>query len=52
MEEYGALFYTFCIAVCMSLGALGIFVWTVLTDQWDDVEEPKYRFLQKELNDE
>ena len=52
MEENGALFYTFCIAVCMSLGALGIFIWTVLSDQWEDVEEAKYRFLQKELNDE
>lgn len=52
MSEYGALFYTFCIAACMSLAALAIFIWSVLSDQWEDVEEAKYRFLQKELNDE
>jgi len=52
MEENGALFYTFCIALCMSLGALGVFVWSVLSGQWDDVEDTKYRFLEKEMNDE
>jgi cbb3-type cytochrome oxidase maturation protein len=52
MSEYSALFYTFCISVCMSLGALAIFIWSVLSGQWEDVEEAKYRFLQKELSDE
>jgi cbb3-type cytochrome oxidase maturation protein len=52
VNEYSALFYAFSIAICMSLGALGIFVWSVLSDQWEDVEDGKYRFLQRELNDE
>jgi cbb3-type cytochrome oxidase maturation protein len=52
MEESGALFYTFCIALCMSLGALAVFIWSVLSDQWEDVEAVKYRFLEKEMHDE
>jgi cbb3-type cytochrome oxidase maturation protein len=52
MEEVGVLFYTFCIALCMSLGAFAVFIWSVLSNQWDDVEDVKYRFLEKELNDE
>jgi cbb3-type cytochrome oxidase maturation protein len=52
MGENGALLYTFCIAVCMGLGALGVFIWTVLSGQWEDVEDIKFRFLEKELNDE
>jgi cbb3-type cytochrome oxidase maturation protein len=52
MEENGALLYAFCIAICMSLGALGIFVWSVLSDQWEDAEESKYRFLEKEMDND
>jgi cbb3-type cytochrome oxidase maturation protein len=36
----------------MSLGALAIFIWTVLSGQWEDVEESKYRFLEREMSDE
>lgn len=52
MEDNAELFYTFCIALCMSLGALAVFVWSVLSGQWDDVEDIKYRFLEKEMDDE
>jgi cbb3-type cytochrome oxidase maturation protein len=52
MSDYSVFFYTFCIAISMSLGALAIFIWTVLSGQWEDVEESKYRFLERELSDE
>jgi cbb3-type cytochrome oxidase maturation protein len=52
MEEFGVLFYSFSIALCMSLGALALFIWSVLSDQWEDVEDIKYRFLEREMHDE
>ncbi len=43
--------YTFGIALCMGLGALAVFIWAVLSNQMEDVEDAKYRFLEKELED-
>jgi cbb3-type cytochrome oxidase maturation protein len=44
--------YAFLIALCMGLGALAIFIWSVLEGQAEDIEDVKYRILERELNDE
>jgi cbb3-type cytochrome oxidase maturation protein len=46
------ILYGFLIALCMGLAALAIFVWAVLSGQWEDTEDIKYRILEQELNDE
>jgi len=43
--------YEFAIALCMGLGALGIFVWAVLSGQMEDSEDIKYRVLERERED-
>lgn len=47
-----SILYAFLIAVCMGLGALAIFIWSVMEGQAEDVEDVKYRVLERELNDE
>jgi cbb3-type cytochrome oxidase maturation protein len=47
-----ALLYGFLIALTMGLGALGIFIWAILSGQMDDAEDVKYRVLEQEMNDE
>jgi len=42
----------FLVAICMSLGALCVFVWAVLSGQFADVEQPKYRALRMEVADD
>jgi cbb3-type cytochrome oxidase maturation protein len=46
------LLYGFLIALSMGLGALAIFIWAVLSGQWEDTEDIKYRMLEQELDDE
>jgi cbb3-type cytochrome oxidase maturation protein len=47
-----SVLYAFLIAACMGLGALAIFIWSVLEGQAEDVEDVKYRMLARELDDE
>lgn len=42
----------FMVALSMGLGALCIFVWAVICGQMEDVEEIKYRVLDRENEDE
>jgi cbb3-type cytochrome oxidase maturation protein len=47
-----SVLYAFLIAICMGLGALAIFIWSVLEGQIEDIEDVKYRVLHRELDDE
>jgi cbb3-type cytochrome oxidase maturation protein len=42
----------FLVAVCMSLGAVCLFVWGVLSGMFDDVEAVKYRAYRAEVSDD
>jgi cbb3-type cytochrome oxidase maturation protein len=46
-----SILYAFLIALCMGLGALAVFIWSVLEGQTDDIEDVKYRVLDRELDD-
>lgn len=39
----------FLVAMFTSLAGLSVFVWAVLSGQFIDVEEPKYRALHSEI---
>jgi len=43
--------YGFLVSLSMGLGALGIFVWAVLSGQLDDTEDVKYRILEREMEE-
>ncbi len=45
------ILYGFLISLSMGLGALGIFVWAVLSGQMYDTEDVKYRILEREMED-
>lgn len=42
---------SFLISLAMGCGALAFFVWTVLSNQWDDTEDVKYRILEGEMEE-
>jgi nitrogen fixation-related uncharacterized protein len=42
----------FFVAVCMSLGAVFLFVWGVLSGMFEDVEAVKYRAYRAEVSDD
>ncbi len=42
----------FMVALFMSLGALCIFIWAVLSGLFTDMEEIKHRAYRAEVNDE
>ena len=42
----------FLVALFMSLGAVCIFVWAVLSGHFNDVEEIKYRAYHAEVNED
>jgi cbb3-type cytochrome oxidase maturation protein len=42
----------FLVALCMSLGAVCLFVWGVLSGMFDDVEAVKYRAYRAEVSDD
>jgi len=46
------LLYGFFIALCMGCGALGVFVWAVLSGQMEETEDVKHRMLAQELDDD
>jgi len=45
-------FVQFLVALCMSLGALCLFVWGVLSGLFNDVEAIKYRAYRTEVDDD
>lgn len=42
----------FLVAICMSLGAVCLFVWAVLSGAFEDVEAVKYRAYRAEVDDD
>jgi len=50
MEEL--TFIQFLVALCMSLSALSLFVWGVLSGMFHDVEKIKFRAYRAEVNDD
>jgi cbb3-type cytochrome oxidase maturation protein len=50
MEEL--TFVQFLVALCMSLAALSLFVWGVLSGMFHDVEKIKFRAYRTEVNDD
>jgi cbb3-type cytochrome oxidase maturation protein len=40
------------VAACMGLGALCLLLWAYLSDQFDDIEQPKYRAYWAEVLDD
>ncbi len=46
------ILYGLLVALAMGVGALAIFIWSVLSGQLDDIEDAKHRFLERELDDE
>lgn len=42
----------FLVALCMSLGALCIFIWAVLSGHFTNVEAIKYRAYRTEVHDD
>lgn len=51
MMEGTIVIYEFAIALCMGLGALGVFIWAVLSGQMESGEDIKYRILERERDD-
>jgi hypothetical protein len=45
-------FIQFLVALLMSLGAVCLFVWAVLSGMFTDVEEIKYKAYRAEINDD
>ena len=42
----------FLVALCMSLSALSLFVWAVLSGMFHEVEKVKFRAYRVEVNDD
>ena len=45
-------FVQFLVALLMSLGAVFLFIWGVLSGLFEDVEAAKYRALRAEVDDD
>lgn len=45
-------FIQFLVALCMSMGAVFLFIWGVLSGLFNDVEAVKYRAYRAEVNDD
>lgn len=50
MEEL--TFVQFLVALCMSLGAVCVFIWAVLSGHFTNVEDVKYRAYRAEVQDD
>jgi len=46
------VFYEFLIALFMGIGALSILIWSILSDHFEELEDAKYRMLEREKDDE
>ncbi len=42
----------FLVAAFMSLGGVCVFIWAVLSGQFNGIEEPKYRVFEMERDDD
>ena len=42
----------FLVALCMSLGAVCVFIWAVLSGLFNNVEDIKYRAYRAEVRDD
>ena len=42
----------FLVALCMSLGAVCVFIWAVLSGHFTNVEDIKYRAYRTEVGDD
>lgn len=42
----------FLVAAFMSLGGVCVFIWAVLSGQFNGIEEPKYRVYEMERDDD
>lgn len=45
-------FIQFLVALCMSMSAVCLFIWGVLSGLFNDVEAVKYRAYRAEVNDD
>jgi nitrogen fixation-related uncharacterized protein len=45
-------FIQFLVALLMSLGAVCLFIWGVLSGMFNDVEQIKYKAYRAEVNDD
>ena len=45
-------FVQFLVAILMSLGAVCVFIWAVLSGLFNDVEEIKYKAYRAEVRDD
>ena len=45
-------FVQFLVALCMSLGAVCLFIWAVLSGLFNDVEDIKYHAYRAEVRDD
>ena len=45
-------FVQFLVALCMSLGAVCLFVWAVLSGLFENIEAPKYQAYRAEVGPE
>lgn len=48
----GLTLVQFLVALCMSLGALCVFIWAVLSGLFTNVEDVKYRAYRAEVRDD
>lgn len=46
------VFFEFLIALFMGIGALSILIWSVLSGHLEEMEDVKYRVLEREREDE
>jgi len=46
------VFFEFLIALFMGIGALSILLWSILSGHYEEMEDAKYRMLERELEDE
>ena len=46
------VFYEFLISLFMGIGALSILIWSILSGHFEEMEDAKYRMLEREREDE
>jgi cbb3-type cytochrome oxidase maturation protein len=45
------VFYEFLISLFMGIGALSILIWSILSGHFEEMEDAKYRMLERERED-
>lgn len=46
------VFFEFLIALFMGIGALSILIWSVLSGHFEEIEDVKYRMLERDRENE